>query len=158
MAEVGLFASIVALVSFTAGTVQTCTKLIGSLKNAPTDISQLGVELLDLAQVLELVGSTLQSVKEPATVDRDFSVFVEKSLSGLKKHVDEIASILTSVQPKCKSYPDSKGRLKWVYKKEDVNLAMNVLERHKQTLLTKLSVINLYSSCAPSFSLYSIAC
>ncbi len=64
---------------------------------------------------------------------------VHVTLSGLK---EDICRVSESIQP-LPTKRSIKGRIKWVYRKEEVAASMVAIDRHKQSLLTKLSVIYL---------------
>lgn len=146
MAEIiGLVASVASLVAFTSETSKACNKLakgIACIEKAPAEIQKVSTQLLDLAQILELIQSVLQPLREGTAGEKRHVDFIERSLARIRNDVQKVADLLVSMQPKARSR-NTKGRAKWVYKKEDVASMMAVVERQKQTLLTQLNLFNL---------------
>ncbi len=143
MAEiVGLLASTASLISLAHETCKLCNNLrkdIACFRNAPAEVSRLSSELLDLAQLLDLISCVLQPLHDRKAVDEVHISVVHVTLSGLK---EDICRVSESIQP-LPTKRSTKGRIKWVYRKEEVAASMVAIDRHKQSLLTKLSVIYL---------------
>jgi len=73
MAEiVGLLASTASLISLAHETCKLCNNLrkdIACFRNAPAEVSRLSSELLDLAQLLDLISCVLQPLHDRKAVD-----------------------------------------------------------------------------------------
>ena len=145
MAEViGLVASVASLIAFTSETSKACHKLakgITNFKNATADIESIGVELLDLAQVLELIESVLQPLQDGKVGLQGHVDLVERSLARIKTGVQNIADVLTAVQPTARG-SSTKGRAKWMYKKNDITSMMTIIDTQKQGLLLQFNILN----------------
>ena len=145
MAEViGLVASIASLIAFTSETSKACHKLaegIASFKNAQIDIQKISVELLDSAQILELIESVLQPLQEDEAGVQGHLDFVERSLARIKTCVQEIAEVLVAAQPTARG-SSTKTRAKWMYKKSDITSMTAIIDRQKQGLLLQFNLLN----------------
>ena len=145
MAEViGLVASVASLIAFTSETSKACHKLakrIAIFQNAQTDTQKIGVELLDLAQVLELIESVLQPLQDGKVGLQDHANLVERSLVRIKTGVQDIADALIAVQPTARG-SSTKGRAKWMYKKNDITSMMTIIDKQKQGLLLQFNILN----------------
>ena len=145
MAEViGLVASVASLIAFTSETSKACHKLakrITSFRNATTDMESVGVELLDLAQVLELIESVLQPLQDSEVGVQGHVDLVERSLARIKTGVQDVADMLIAVQPAPRG-SSTKGRAKWMYKKNHIASMMTIINKQKQGLLLQFNVLN----------------
>ena len=145
MAEViGLAASIASLIAFTSETSKACHKLAGSIarfKNAQTDIQNISVELLDLAQILELIESVLQPLQEDKAGVQGHLELVERSLARIKTGVQEIADVLVAARPTARG-SSTKTRAKWMYKKSEIASKIAIIDRQKQGLLLQFNLLN----------------
>ena len=145
MAEViGLIASVASLIAFTSETSKACHKLaegIASFKNAQTDIQKISVDLLDLAQILELIESVLQPLQEDKAGVQGHLALVERSLARIKTGVEEVADILITAQPTTRG-SSTKARAKWIYKKSDIASMIAIIDRQKQGLLLQFYLLN----------------
>lgn len=145
MAEViGLVASVASLIAFTSETSKACHKLaesIVSFKNAQTDIQKISVELLDLAQILELIESVLQPLRDDKVGVQGYVDSVERNLARIKTSVQEIADILNAIRPTARG-GSTRTRAKWMYKKNDIESMKAVIERQKQGLLLQFNLLS----------------
>ena len=145
MAEViGLVASVASLIAFTSETSKACHKLAestASFKNAQTDIRNISAELLDLAQILELIESVLHPLQDDKIGVQGHVDLVDRSLARIKTSVHEIADILTAVQPTAKG-SSTRIRAKWMYKKNGIESMMAVIDKQKQGLLLQFNLLN----------------
>ena len=146
MAEIiGIVASVTSLITFTYETSKACTKLakcINTFGNASAEIQQVCAELLDLAQILELLQSVLQPLHDGKAEEQEREDIIGRSLTRIRNDVQKVADLLLSVQPKTRGR-NLKGRAKWVYKKNDVASTITIIDRQKQTLLTQMNLLNL---------------
>ena len=145
MAEViGLIASVTSLIAFASETSKACHKLaetIISFKNAPTDIQKVGVELLDLAQILELIESVLQQLQDGKLDLQGHLEVVQRRVSRIKTGIKEIADVLVAVQPTA-SGSSTKSRAKWIYKKSEIASMIAIIDREKHGLLLQFDLLN----------------
>ena len=145
MAEaIGLVASVASLIAFTSETSKACHKLaesIASFKYAQTDIRNISAELLDLAQILELIESVLQPLQDDKSGVQGHVDLVDRSLARIKTSVQKIADILNAIQPPARG-GSTRTRAKWMYKKNDIESIMAVIDRQKQGLLLQFNLLN----------------
>ncbi|KAM0798423.1 hypothetical protein BDR22DRAFT_964768, partial [Usnea florida] len=145
MAEViGLMASVASLIAFTSETSKACHKLaerIASFKNATTDMQQIGVELMDIVQVMKLIESVLQPLQDGEVGLRVRVDMVERSLARIKTGVEDIADILAAAQPTARD-SNTKFRTRWMQEKDDVTSMMTIINKQKQELLLQFNLLN----------------
>ena len=149
MAEIlGIVGSVASLVALAQETAQACNKLakfVRLYRNASSDIADLCDELSDLSDTISLVQQvTLQTSHDQHSFNEDATTGVERTLAGLQKDLDAIEDMITAIGHQQKIRKNSRSRLKWAFKKEDIISAMTTIGRKKQTLLAKLSLMHMY--------------
>jgi hypothetical protein len=88
MAEiVGLLASTASLISLAHETCKLCNNLrkdIACFRNAPAEVSRLSSELLDLAQLLDLISCVLQPLHDRKAVDEVLAYAESSAFLGIR--------------------------------------------------------------------------
>jgi hypothetical protein len=148
MAEIGLIASLVGIIGFSA-------KLSLSIFQVGDAVSTAGKEMNEIARQLSIFGMVLESMREVLSAkviyhSKHYERTVGATVKECKKIFKEIEGIIPSGLPSRYGASDSlkgvslglRARAKWVYKADRVKKLLHQLENMKLNMSIMLSTLS----------------
>ena len=131
MEALGGAASVIAVVQIAGKVWSLCWKYYSDAKEAKSDIERL-------MSMIQTMQSVFQQV-ENLTKLHASNPLIEKIPSEVKQEFDRLQKLLEPSNTRSIMRKALRQRLKWPLKKEEVEKILNLLERHKTTLIIAMN-------------------
>lgn len=130
-------ASVIAIVQITEQVLRLCYKYAKGVKDAPDDIQRLQGELQSLNYILEgakplLEGSHKEKLKT--------SQLLRESLAGCRTEVNNLQAKLETKSAGVHRHLFNPKRLKWPLESKEVDMAVQILHKHRDNLTASLTI------------------
>ena len=136
-------ASFISLANETAKAGHHLCRLVGRYKNASTGINALSEELTSLASTVELLHLSLESWQGRPVLGERIKNEIETTLESLRRDFRAIKKMMIDVGAATEADMKVKAKLKWVFKKADVDSALSALEKKHQALQTQIALLQM---------------